>query len=236
MDTQPGQVITPQEKEGQPSSGVSDVVSPVANRPNSIAPPEALPNSAPAAPSHSEPQALVQKSDTPQGEWQSNAQGGDQVSSPSLSGDIEWEAAEFIEHPKDTRWYALLVLAGIIIAAIDYIITRDVVSMAATIMAVVVFGFYAGRKPRMQQYRLSLQGLQVGDKAYAFQNYKHFSVIDEGAVSSIVFLPMKHLEVPLTIYVPTDIGERVVDYLSALLPMEQRRIDAVDGLLRRIRF
>jgi hypothetical protein len=235
MDMQPGQVIAPHDEEAKPSSVAQNAAAPI----STIEPVTAI-SSSPTAPSPESvaPQPSLQSSaapEAPQTRWQAQTQADGQQTAP-LPGDIEWSAAEFIEHPKNTRWYALLVLAAVVLATTDYFITKDLISTTVIVIATAMFGFYAGRKPHTRQYRLGPQGLQIGEKTYGFQNYKHFSVLDEGAISSIVFTPMKRFEVPLTIYVASDIEEGVLDYLTTFLPIERHQVDAVDGLLRRIKF
>jgi len=153
-----------------------------------------------------------------------------------LPEDISWTASEFIEHPKDASWYGLLVLVGLSLAAVGYLVTKDVISTGVIIIVAAMFGFYAGHKPRTQQYHLSPQGLQIGAKVYNFQGFKNFSVTEEGAITNIAFIPLKRFAPPLAIYVSTDLEERVLDYLSLFLPFEQRHADPIEGLLRRIRF
>lgn len=149
---------------------------------------------------------------------------------------FSWTAEEFIAHEKSMSWYAALIAAGVVLAVLDYILTRDYISTTVIIAATILFAVYASHKPRTLQYRLSPDGLQIGEKLYAFQEFKTFSVTEEGMLSSVVFMPLKRFMPPLTIYVTQDIEEKVQSYLSNFLPLEQRASDAVDSLMRRIRF
>jgi hypothetical protein len=153
-----------------------------------------------------------------------------------LPQNVSWSAAEFIEHPKSTGWYGLLALAALALAALDYFVTRDVVSTSVIIIAAVMFGVYASHKPRTRKYALSPQGLQIEERVYTFQSFKAFSLTEEGSITSIVFSPLGRFATPITIYVTEDMEDRVLNYLVNFLPFEQHRADAVDGLLRRIRF
>jgi hypothetical protein len=233
MDMQPGQVIVPHDENVQSSSVGQNTATPI-----SAVEPAVSTSASPASPSVESvvPQPTVQSPASPQTAWQAQEAQADRQEATPLPGDIEWSAAEFIDHPKNTGWYILLVLAAIVLAMADYAVTKDIISTMVIIIAAAMFGFYAGRKPHTQRYRLGPQGLQIGEKTYGYQDYKHFSAIDEEGISSIVFMPLKHFAVPLTIYVPSEIEERVLDYLSTFLPVERHRVDAVDGLLRRIRF
>lgn len=240
MDTQPGQVFTPQGNDPNNETEQQPVVSGV---------PQQLPTqpvqTAQSAPSEFDeqqtapnPDQLTQSSELDENDasW-AYASNADAVSGlEPLPEDVSWTASEFIEHPKTTRWYAMLGLAGLVLATLDFIFTHDLVSASVIVIAAAMFGVYAGHKPQMRQYRLSPDGLQIGDKMYAYKAYKAFSIAEEGSTVSIVFSPLGRFVPPLTIYVTGDMEDRVLDYLSIFLPIEQRRADAVDGLLRRIRF
>jgi len=238
MDTQPGQVITPQEENAQTSSPsqTSATTTEGLGTSNQPAAPTPSPSSDVPLPQSGSQVSGAASSVPQQGLWRPEGSENTDTADTSLPEDIQWTAAEFIEHPKTASWYALLVLAGVVLATVDYLLTKDIISTIFIAIAAAMFGFYAGRKPQTREYRLGPQGVYIGHKTYEFQNYKHFSVIDEGSMSSIVFMPMKRFEVPLTIYVSSEIEEKVLDYLSTFLPFERHQIDAVDGLLRRIRF
>jgi hypothetical protein len=182
------------------------------------------------------PAASPQPEAASTGQWQFRQEDTAPAASQPLSEEIRWTASEFIAHEKSAGWYGLLALAGLAAASLDYLITRDLFSTAVILFAAVAFGVFAGRQPRTQEYGLSRQGIQVGLKSYNFQDFKTFSVAEEGAIASIIFMPLKRFMPPLTLYVAPDMEDQVVDYLSAFLPFEQHKADAVDSLLRRIRF
>jgi hypothetical protein len=176
-------------------------------------------------------------SDTqPTENWQYSQEANPALSQKAALDDVTWTASEFIEHSKGIGWYGLLMLAGLAVAGLNFFFTKDVVSTVLLALAVLIFGIYAGHKPREQQYHLSPQGLQIGGKLYVFQAFKAFSVAEEGSTASIVFTPLGRFAPPVTIYVAHDMEDRVLNYISNFLPLEQRRADAVDGLLRKIRF
>jgi hypothetical protein len=153
-----------------------------------------------------------------------------------LPDQLSWTASEFIAHEKSAGWYSLLALAALAVAALIYWLTRDKISTGVVIFAAIALGIFAAHKPKTQQYALSQDGLHVGQKLYGFQGFKSFSVGEEGAIASIVFMPLKRFMPPLTIYVAPDIEDQVVNFLADYLPFEQHKTDAVDNLLRRIRF
>lgn len=172
----------------------------------------------------------------PDASWQYGRDDSALYTGHDLPPDVSWSASEFVEHPKNVGWYGTLALAAVIVAGLDYLLSRDLISVAVILFAAAIFGVYAGHKPRMQQYLLSEKGIQIGEKQYSFKSFKSFSVADEAGTANILFVPLGRFAPPLTVYVSLDMEAKVVDYLSLFLPFEQRRNDVVDGLLRRIRF
>jgi len=243
-NTQPGQVIapgghndpTPAEPQ-QPSTGAPEPVRP----PEQPAPeptPQPSPAPEPIAPSNDgafSPSPAGANMDQGTG-WQYQGEIDAEQSEQPLPDDVSWTAAEFVEHQKNASWYGLIILVGAVLAAICYLTTKDFISTGAVLFAVLLFLIYAPHKPRTQEYHLNHDGLQIGNKMYAFEGFKTFSVAEEGEVTSIVFMPLRRFAPPLTIYVGRDVENKVLDYLSAFLPFEHRQSDAVDSLMKRIRF
>jgi hypothetical protein len=156
-----------------------------------------------------------------------------------ISGDsnvVTWTASEFIAHEKSSSWYAALAGGALAAAILAYLVTKDMVTSAVIIVAGVMLGVYGSHQPRQLQYQLDLHGITIGNKHYGYEEFRSFSVIPEGAFSSIVFMPMKRFAPPTTIYYAPEDEDRIITLLSNYLPFEQQRRDAVDSLMRRIRF
>ena len=172
--------------------------------------------------------------DTPS--WGYNTEKPTGSTPPPMNEELSWTAAEFVEHQKTTTWYMALGLVGVVITVVAYLISRDKITTGVVVFAIITFGLYAARKPRTQEYHLNAGGILAGNRAYALQDFKTFSITQEGATVSIVFMPLKRFMPPLTIYVAPDMEERVVAFLSSFMPFERHKPDAVDALMRRIRF
>lgn len=151
-------------------------------------------------------------------------------------GEISWTASEFIAHQKSPVWYMLLFLAGAAIATLSYFLTKDWVSTGSIAIIAVIFAVYAGHKPRVLEYRLDRDGLTIGGKLYAYGEFHSFAVMDEGAIPSIVFMPLKRFMPTLTIYYDPKDEDTIVSILAERLPLEQRKRDAIDSVLHKIRF
>ena len=237
---QPGQVFTPRGSDEPPvPNGAPNPdrgpTGPPEPTPPPVPPPElvAQPVAVQAPPQPAQP--YVAPLSEPGG-WQFHQESNATVSQLPIDEVITWTGSEFISNEKGAGWYAVLFGGSVVFAVLIYLLTKDKVSAATVVLASLVFASFAAHKPRTQQYGLSRQGVQIGMKTYGFQDFKTFSVVEEGAIASIVFMPLKRFMPPLTIYVAPEMEERVITYLSAFLPFEQRRADAIDSLLRRIRF
>ena len=149
---------------------------------------------------------------------------------------VSWTASEFIEHSKTAVWYVVFgFVAAVIITAI-YFVTRDILSIISLSIMAIVFMVLAARKPRTLQYRLSDKGIQAGEKFYGMNQFKSFSVIQEGPIRSISLLPLKRFMPSFTIYFSPEDEDKIVNFLSQHLAYEERKQDPVDRLMRSIRF
>ena len=150
---------------------------------------------------------------------------------------ITWSASEYIAHHKSGGWYGLFALIALaILVAIYFITGGDILSVVVVAIVGIVFVMYAGRTPKEQQYSISDQGITVGSKTYSFHDFKSFSIIDEGAFSSISFMPLKRFMPVISIYYAPEHENEIVDALSVHLPFDQREADAIDRLMKKIRF
>jgi hypothetical protein len=149
---------------------------------------------------------------------------------------ITWTASEYVEHEKNAGWYVLLALAAAGIAALVYLLTKDKISAGVVIFGALALGVYGARPPRQLTYQLDSQGLTIGQKQFSYEDFRSFSVVPEGAFSSIVFVHHKRFAPLTTIYFAPAEEDQIVDILASRLPLEEHRIDAVDQLMRHIRF
>jgi hypothetical protein len=151
-------------------------------------------------------------------------------------GQITWTASEYVAHHKTSTWYVTLVVIAVVTAGVAFLATRDFITAVSIILIALVFGLSASRKPRVLEYRLDNRGLKIAQKSYPYSIFRSFAVIDEGAFSSIVFVPLKRFMPMMTIYYAPEDENQIVQIIADHLPMEQRKHDAIDALLHKIRF
>ena len=149
---------------------------------------------------------------------------------------VTWAASEYIEHERNARWYILLAIITAGLAAAIYFLTKDI--FATTIIAIVgiIVGVFAGRKPRQMKYELSSSGLRIGEKSYPYSLFRTFSIIKDGAINSINLTPIKRFMPPISAYFAQKDEERITKMLGNYLPYEERKLDSIDRLSRRLRF
>ncbi len=219
----PGAVISP---------GAADSPAPAAEpQVTQTPPPIADPEPQPIQTAQPQPETPPEDANqfTPQGDFAPNED------HPEVNP-ISWTASEFIAHEKNASWYIGLIVASVFLGALSYLITKDKVTMTVVLVAGLVLAMYGARKPRQIEYQLDGQGITVGAKHFAYNSFRSFSVIPEGAFSSIVFIPLKRFGLPLTLYYAPNDEDKIVDILSDRLPLEERRPDVIENLMRRIRF
>ncbi|HEX8762705.1 MAG TPA: hypothetical protein VF733_02995 [Candidatus Saccharimonadales bacterium] len=150
--------------------------------------------------------------------------------------EVEWTASEFIAHSKGVEWFVALGIVTVVVDVLLYFWARDVFTVVIITIMAVLFGVVAARKPRVVQYRINSNGLLIGQKFFAYANFRAFAVIDDGPFSTLMFIPAKRLMPPISVYYEPDDEERILSVLGQYLPMEHGEHDFVDRLTRRIRF
>lgn len=159
-----------------------------------------------------------------------------QMQTPAGDESVNWSASEFLAHDKGAGWYLTLVGIAALLAAVVYLLTKDVISTSVVIAAAALFGIYAGRRPKTLAYQLDGSGLSISDKFYSYGQFRSFAVMHDGGTESITFMPLRRFMPSLTIYFSPDNEQKIVELLSARLPMENGWRDPIDQFLHRIRF
>ncbi len=149
---------------------------------------------------------------------------------------VSWSASEFIAHQKSAGWYAILFLVIVVTALAVFYLTRDKISTGAILFVGAIFGILAARKPRTLGYRVDSAGLTIGERSFDYDQFRSFAVVDEDAFSSIVFMPLRRFMPLITIYYDPKDEQKIVTILANRLPLETHQLDAIDQLMRRIRF
>lgn len=149
---------------------------------------------------------------------------------------VEWTASEFIAHQKNALWYVMLAALTLVVAAMLYVITRDLFAVIVVIVLGALLGVAGASKPRLMAYRLDRGGLSVGKRFHPYGHFKSFAIVDEGAFASIMLLPLRRFGFPLSVYFPPEDEQKIVDMLSKYLPVQPGSLDTLDRLMRNLHF
>lgn len=148
---------------------------------------------------------------------------------------VHWEAEEYIHEDKGVLWFAMFFVVAFGLIAVDiFLIKSYTFSILVAVMAVALF-IYSRRPPQMIDYTLSGDhGLYVGNKLYRFEDFKAFGVVNDAGRNSIVFIPVKRFSPGVTVFIPAESGEAIVDILGARLPMEKIKPDFLDKVVKKL--
>lgn len=244
QEQQPGEVIVPlREGEASPSQPDTGVVSAAdvpsqseaSQMPTDAPPPqttsEEFSTHEPAVTTESVP-VPTEQSVPPQAEPRST----EQVPMQPDDGTISWEADEFIVHDKTRAWYGAIAIGSVIISAAVYFLNKDIVTALLVLVALIGLAAFSGRRPRRQHFIVAPEGIQVGRMFYDFRDFRSFSVAEERTGHSLVLISLKRFVPAITVYIPPEYEETVVNLVASILPMEPHTPDAIERLTNRLHF
>ncbi len=149
---------------------------------------------------------------------------------------IQWTASEYIAHDKTPTWFAAIAAGAAVVASIIYFVTGELLASITIIIVTFVAMYYSARKPETRHYDLSGSTLKIDGKSYPINEFRSFSVVREGAIESIWLDTLSKLSPTIRIYFAPEDAEAITGALSQVLPYQQKELDAVEKVSRRIRF
>ena len=151
-----------------------------------------------------------------------------------MAESIKWEAQEYVQHEKHGGWYAGLAIITVIGTVVTFLVGLWSFSLLIIVSALALV-VYSIRPPRTLKYKLTSKGLTEGEKLYAFNDFRAFSIRQTGKHYAIVLIPRKRFGARITVYFPEDKGEQIVDIFGARLPMEETKLDLLDKIVEFLR-
>lgn len=149
---------------------------------------------------------------------------------------LQWKASEFIDHQKSFVWFLPVVICGLLVAFVSYLLTKGILTTLVIVVGTIAFSVFAKQKPRTLTYALFPASIRIGQRQYSYDDFKSFSIVQDGALYSIFLEPIKRFFPPQTIYFPPEEGEKIFDFLADRLPHIERKTDPVERLMQKIRF
>ena len=149
---------------------------------------------------------------------------------------ITWQASEFVHHEKSGAWFlSLLGVTAVLLLVVTFLIKSWTFGVLIVVMAIAVV-VIARRPPRIINYSVTPQGIQIDQKHFDFHDFKAFGVVQENAFYSIRLIPNKRFMPMVSVYFPTEHGEEIIDIFGSVLPMQHLELDPIDKIVEKIRF
>jgi len=156
---------------------------------------------------------------------------------PKPATSVQWVAGDNEpHHTKSNGWYALLVFGSLVISALVYLVTRDIVSAVVIALVCVGFGVVSVRRPQALHYSIDARGVAIGTRIYSFGQFRSFSIVEDTFGRGAVLTPLKRFMPILSVRFDAEQADKIVEALAEHLPMEAHRADAMDKIARTIRF
>lgn len=152
------------------------------------------------------------------------------------SQEVNWSASEFIEYEKTNIWFLALAGCATALVVISFLLTRDLVTVVVIAVTAMLFGVLAARKPRTLEYGVDDRGISIGRSRHSYHEFRSFSVTEEGALHSVILLPVKRFLPAITVYFEPKDEQKIINTISAFLPYQEHEPNIVDRLMERIRF
>ncbi len=172
-----------------------------------------------------------------QADWTFRQEGAPpQALNTPFGGEVSWTASEYIAHQKGSSWYLSLGVGTVLLCGLIYLIVNDILTVVTIAVAALTFGFFGSRQPRTLSYRIDHTGITIGEKLYPYSILRSFSVQEDDPISSILITPLKRFLPAITVYYPLEQEEQIANTLSSYLPHEERPMDMIDRLMRKVRF
>ena len=149
---------------------------------------------------------------------------------------VSWTGSEFIANHKDSKWFLSFFTVLVLAVGLIFVATKDYVSTISVAVVGILFAFLANRKPRQLAYKIDNSGINIGSKFYPFDQFKSFSLAQDGAIGYVNLMPLKRFMPDLSVYFPPKETEKVVGILSDHLPHNEDDERQIDKLAKHLRF
>ena len=153
---------------------------------------------------------------------------------------VRWSASEGIDHQRKKGWYIVLSLVVLFIVA-DAVLLQIFFGLqlwSTAMLAIIIFitiMIISRRPSRTIDYAVSDEGVLVNNKVLPYDNFRAFGVLQDGSLWAIMLIPNKRFGVEVTMYIPEDKGEQVIDILGSVLPMENVKLGPAEKMARKLK-
>ena len=91
---------------------------------------------------------------------------------------VEWEGREYDHNPKSTDWYWSLGIIAVA-ATVASVLFGSYLLAALVIIAATALALHASKEPPLHRFRLTDEGIVIGDDVHPFDRMLSFSVLED---------------------------------------------------------
>jgi hypothetical protein len=144
---------------------------------------------------------------------------------------IAWQDYEFPVKTKSLKWFIKIIIATIVIGAVLYLLSRDYVTIVALFVGVLILVVYSFRKPKMTNFMIDKYRVVVGKHQFNFLDYRAYFMKEYENHNAVVLIPYKRFAPSVTIYIRADYVDKVVDFISQIIPIGAEPFNMIDFIL-----
>jgi hypothetical protein len=149
---------------------------------------------------------------------------------------LTWTASEFTNHEKSITWYIILLGMTIVLGLLLLLITRSILSIVIVFLSGIAFAVVGSHKPKELHYEMNHRGIKIENKQYSFDEFRQFIINPETNISEATLIPTKRFMPSVSILFDPKDEEKIIEYLSSILPYEERRQPLIDNLMHKLHF
>jgi len=148
---------------------------------------------------------------------------------------VSWTTGDAPSHVHSSAWRMRMMILSILLGAVIFLVTRDWVSSGAVVVAGMLFGVLGSRRPPSLSYQIGPQGIAIGRKQFAYNEFRAFSVFEDQSSSSVELIPLKRFMPIVLLHIDQMQKDQTIEALANYLPMQPHRQDFMDGIASRIK-
>ena len=149
---------------------------------------------------------------------------------------LHWSAHEYLDHQRSLSWFLWFGLITILLATAVYFITaRELLPPISIVVVSICLGVFALKKPQQREYSLEADGIRIGESLRVYESFSRFNVFEDDSLVVIQLAPTRRWIAPLSLYVPREIADEVIDHLSHVVVYDERK-NTLDEVLHQLRF
>jgi hypothetical protein len=151
---------------------------------------------------------------------------------------LQWEADEFVYHPKSFFWYIQLILGSIVISLVPWVISgrEDYISSIVIIIALLGLIIFAARKPHTRKYSLSNSSIRIDGQNFSMFDFSYYWVENFATHTQVTLVGAKRTAMPIAFYLKDEeLIKKVLEILERQLPQTNPSQNPADWIARKLR-